>query len=159
MRSDLVTYLAVGVPLILLIFLPRWLWHRGQTAPPVPKRTQVKREPKSFAGYIHKPECELCDQDIDAQPQGAPGAPPPRMTFTRGRHRQVDTTGHCCPHATCLYHGWVGFGNIRANGHPNGRRWRQLHCQSCHGYFWSPMARHFTANRSISTNWYGLSQL
>ena len=25
--------------------------------------------------------------------------------------------------------------NIRANGHPNGRRWRQLVCLGCHGYF------------------------
>jgi transposase-like protein len=49
--------------------------------------------------------------------------------------RQVDTTGHFCPYATCPYHGWVDFGNIRANGHPNGRRWRQLVCLSCHGYF------------------------
>jgi transposase-like protein/IS1 family transposase len=57
------------------------------------------------------------------------------MIFTRGRRRQVDTTGHFWPHATCSYHGWVGLGHIRANGHPNGRRWRQLHCQSCHGYF------------------------
>jgi hypothetical protein len=24
----------------------------------------------------------------------------------------------------------VGWGNIRANGHPNGRRWRQLVCLS-----------------------------
>jgi transposase-like protein len=29
----------------------------------------------------------------------------------------------------------VDWGNIRANGHPNGRRWRQLVCLSCHGYF------------------------
>jgi hypothetical protein len=29
----------------------------------------------------------------------------------------------------------VGWGNIRANGHPNGRRWRQLVCLGCHGYF------------------------
>ena len=57
------------------------------------------------------------------------------MTFTRGRHRHVDTTGHFCPQATCLYHGWVGWGNIRANGHPNGRRWRQLVCLSCKRHF------------------------
>jgi IS1 family transposase/transposase-like protein len=57
------------------------------------------------------------------------------MIFTRGRRRHVDTTSHFCPHATCSYHGWVGLGNIRANGHPNGRRWRQLHCRSWHGYF------------------------
>lgn len=57
------------------------------------------------------------------------------MLFARGRRRHIDTTGHCCPHVACSYHGWVGWGNIRANGHPNGRRWRQLMCLSCRGYF------------------------
>jgi len=57
------------------------------------------------------------------------------MILTRGRRRQVDTTSHFCPHAACSYHGRVGFGNIRANGHPTGRRWRQLVCLGCHGYF------------------------
>jgi hypothetical protein len=57
------------------------------------------------------------------------------MTFTRGRRRHIDTTGHFCPHTTCSYHGWVGWGNIRANGHPNGRRWRQLACLSCKRHF------------------------
>jgi transposase-like protein len=56
------------------------------------------------------------------------------MIFTRGR-RLVDTSGHFCPHATCSYHGRVGWGNIRANGHPNGRRWRQLLCLSCKRHF------------------------
>jgi transposase-like protein len=57
------------------------------------------------------------------------------MIFTRGRRRRVETTGHFCPHAPCAYHGRVGLGNIRANGHPNGRRWRQLVCLGCRGYF------------------------
>jgi hypothetical protein len=57
------------------------------------------------------------------------------MLLTRGRRRQVTTTGHFCPYAACAYHGWVDWGNIRANGHPSGRRWRQLVCLSCHGYF------------------------
>jgi transposase-like protein len=57
------------------------------------------------------------------------------MLVTRGRRRHVDTSGHFCPYATCAYHGWVNRGNIRANGHPNGHRWRQLVCLSCHGYF------------------------
>jgi hypothetical protein len=58
------------------------------------------------------------------------------MRFTRGRRHQVDeTTNHFCPHAACSYHGWVSFGNIRANGHPNGRRYflemhgTPLHCK------------------------------
>jgi hypothetical protein len=25
--------------------------------------------------------------------------------------------------------------NLRANGHPNGGPWRQLHCTACEGYF------------------------
>jgi len=29
----------------------------------------------------------------------------------------------------------VGHGNIRANGHPSGKPWRQLHCLSCQSYF------------------------
>jgi IS1 family transposase/transposase-like protein len=57
------------------------------------------------------------------------------MIFTQGRRRQVDTSSHFCPQATCSYHGRVGWGNIRANGHPNGRRWRQLVCLSCKRYF------------------------
>jgi IS1 family transposase len=28
----------------------------------------------------------------------------------------------------------VGWGNIRANGHSSGRRWRQLYCLGCQGY-------------------------
>jgi transposase-like protein len=57
------------------------------------------------------------------------------MIVTRGRRRHVDTTGHFCPQATCAYHGRVDWGNIRANGHPNGRRWRQLVCLSCKRHF------------------------
>jgi hypothetical protein len=57
------------------------------------------------------------------------------MIFTRGRRRYVDTTGHFCPHAACAYHGRVGWGNSRANGHPNGRHWRQLGCLGCQRHF------------------------
>jgi hypothetical protein len=47
----------------------------------------------------------------------------------------VDTQHHFCPSPHCAYYGWVGFGNVRANGHPNGRRWRQLQCVACRTYF------------------------
>jgi transposase-like protein len=57
------------------------------------------------------------------------------MIVTRGRRRYVDTTGHFCPHVTCAYHGRVDWGNLRASGHPNGRRWRQLVCLSCQRHF------------------------
>jgi transposase-like protein len=69
------------------------------------------------------------------------------MTFTRGRRRHVDTTGHFCPHTTCSYHGRVDWGNIRANGHPNGRRWRQLVCLGCHGYFLETLGTLFHAKQ------------
>jgi IS1 family transposase len=58
------------------------------------------------------------------------------MRFTRGRRRTVDTSGHFCPDQDCAYHGWLGRGNIRANGHPGGQPWRQLQCVSCDGYFY-----------------------
>jgi len=47
----------------------------------------------------------------------------------------VDTSRHFCPHAACDYRGWLGLNNLRANGHPSGGPWRQLHCLGCHGYF------------------------
>src|SRR5205823_5827269 len=60
---------------------------------------------------------------------------PPRIVPTRGRPRQVDTSQHFCPHPDCAYQGWVGLGNLSANGHPNGGPWRQLCCTGCGGYF------------------------
>ena len=57
------------------------------------------------------------------------------LTFTRGRQRTVDTSPHFCPDHDCVYHGWLGHGNIRSNGHPGGQSWRQLQCVACHGYF------------------------
>ena len=42
---------------------------------------------------------------------------------------------HFCPHPKCDYRGWLGLHNLRANGHPSGGPWRQLHCTACDGYF------------------------
>jgi IS1 family transposase len=134
MPSELHFYPFVCVLFILLCLLLYQLWRRGNTTPSARKPPRPTREPKPFAGLTCKPECEACEQGAGSHPP-APGAPPPRMTFAQGRHRQVDTSNHFCPHAPCAYHGWVGFGNLRANGHPNGRRWRQLLCLGCHGYF------------------------
>ena len=115
------------------MLLTHWRWSRSATALATPKPTRRKRAPKPLAGDTRKPACELCEQEVASQPQ-LPGALPPRLTFTRGRRRQVDTTGHFCPHTACVYHGRVNFGNIGANGHPNGRRWRQLVCLGCRNY-------------------------
>jgi IS1 family transposase len=57
------------------------------------------------------------------------------MPPTNRRPREIDTSRHFCPHVPCDYRGWVGLGNLRANGHPSGGPWRQLHCTACDGYF------------------------
>jgi IS1 family transposase/transposase-like protein len=136
MRSDLAFSLVVGAILILLVVLSRQLCRGGKATPVAAKPPRATRDPKPFAGFTRKPDCPICEQDVASLPTAlTPNAPPPRMTFTRGRRRHVDTTGHFCPHTTCSYHGRVGWGNIRANGHPGGRRWRQLVCLSCKRHF------------------------
>ncbi|MGE3540766.1 MAG: hypothetical protein AB7N91_25430 [Candidatus Tectimicrobiota bacterium] len=55
------------------------------------------------------------------------------MPPTKGRPRVIDTSMPFCPHDGCDYRG-PGLGNLRANGHPSGGPWRQLHCTSCGGY-------------------------
>jgi hypothetical protein len=127
MRFDLTFYPFACILCLLLALLFCRFWPSGKSAPAGAKPPKRKRELKPFAGLTRKPNCEACEQQARSHPQ-VPGAPPPRMIVTRGRRRQVDTTNHFCPHAACAYHGRVGFGNIRANGHPNGRRWRQLMC-------------------------------
>ena len=57
------------------------------------------------------------------------------MPLTNRRPRTVDTSMHFCPHSNCDYRGWLGLNNLRANGHPSGGPWRQLHCTACDGYF------------------------
>jgi hypothetical protein len=134
MRSDLVFYAFTFIVLIFLVFFCGRLQRSSTSAPAAPQSPRSKRAPKPFAGLTRKPACDLCDRESAPQ-SPAPGAPPPRMIVTRGRRRHVDTTGHFCPHAACSFHGRIGFGNIRANGHPNGRRWRQLLCLGCRSYF------------------------
>ena len=51
------------------------------------------------------------------------------------RPRQIATARHCCPHAPCDYRGWLGLGNLRANGCPSGGPWRPCHCTACNGSF------------------------
>jgi IS1 family transposase len=70
------------------------------------------------------------------------------MIFTRGRKRTVDTSGHFCPDPDCSYHGWLGRGNIRANGHPGGQPWRQFQCVSCQRYFYETEGTIFHGKRS-----------
>ena len=57
------------------------------------------------------------------------------MPPTHRRPRTVETSQHFCPQGGCRYRGWLGLGNLRANGHPSGGPWRQFQCTSCEGYF------------------------
>ncbi len=131
----------------------QWAWPSDPatvcpTAPePPPPRPKRKREPTPFAGLIHKPHCDTCAHTPDSCPQ-APTAPPPRLVPTRGRRRQVDTATHFCPNPDCRYWGWAGWGNLRANGHPNGGPWRQLLCIACRRYFLETLGTLFHGKRA-----------
>lgn len=136
MRCDPIFALVVGVVLLWLVVLSRWHYRGAKATPVVTKPPRAKREPKPVAGCIHKPACPLCKPEAELPPSvSTPPAPPARMLFTQGRHRHVETSGYFCLQASCVYHGRVGWGNIRANGHPNGRRWRQLVCLGCKRHF------------------------
>ena len=152
MVSDLFFYQLVLVALVWLCLMLQWAWPSDiavcpttpEPPPPLPKRT---REPKPFAGLTHKPPCDACEHTTDSGPQ-APSAPPPRIVSTRGRRRHVDTSTHFCPHPDCASRGWVGWGNLRANGHPNGGPWRQLLCVACRHYFLETLGTIFHGKRA-----------
>ena len=139
MVSHLFFYQLVLIALVWLCLMLQWMWPSAaapcpttpEPTPPVPKR---HRELKPFAGLTKKPHCDACAHASDPHPH-APSAPPPRIMRTRGRRRQVDTAAHFCPNPDCAYRGWVRWGNLRANGHPNGGPWRQLLCVACRHYF------------------------
>src|SRR2546425_736223 len=105
-----------------------------QPAKPILPPRKHSSDPQPFSGLTRRPLCAACEHAPAPHPH-APAAPPPRLVPTRGRPRQVDTSSHFCPHPHCAYRGWLGLGNISANGHPNGGPWRQRHCTSCDGYF------------------------
>ena len=127
-----------------------WLQRRlaaSQTTPtPATPITKRSKEPPPFVGLIHKPHCDACEHAIELHPQ-APSSLPPLLTFTRGRQRTIDTQQHFCPTHECPYYGWVGRGNIRANGHPGGKPWRQLQCVACQRYFQETHGTVFHATR------------
>src|SRR5262245_51153934 len=126
--------------LVWLFLLLCWLSpdtaavRRQPIAPSKPPQRKRSPAPKAFAGLTKKPPCALCERDA-THPQPAPPTPPEPMPPTNRRPRTVDISQHFCPHASCRYRGWLGRGNLRANGHPNGSPWRQFYCTSCKGYF------------------------
>ena len=141
MAPNLLFYPLLFVALVLIcLLISIGLPHASPCVPkpslePQRRRCRRSKAPKPFAGLIHQPLCETCEQEADTRPK-APGAPPPVITFTRGRRRTVDTQAQFCPAPDCSYYGWLGRGNLRANGHPGGKPWRQCQCVSCLGYFY-----------------------
>ena len=142
MVSHYVCYQLVLFTLIWLFIILHLIWPKPGVSAPVtptepepltPKRHRSS-EPQPFEGLTQKPPCALCERT--ASPKPLPPAPPAPMPATNRRPREVDTSRHFCPHAGCDYRGWLGLGNLRANGHPSGGPWRQFHCTSCKGYFW-----------------------
>src|SRR5229473_4984685 len=153
MVSPLFFYQLVLVALVWLCLMLHWVWPSDPAAvcptapeptPPVPKR---HREITPFAGLITKPHCDACEHTSDLHSE-APRTPPPRIVPTRGRRRQVDTARHFCPNPDCPYRGWVGWGNLRANGHPSGGPWRQLLCVVCRRYFLETLGTLFHGKRA-----------
>jgi IS1 family transposase len=147
MVSDLFFYQLMLVALVWLCLMLHWLWPSPPaTCPPPPEPTppvpKHKRERLPFAGLTQKPHCDACEHHGDLRPQPA-SSRPPHIVMTRGRRRQVDTSMHFCPNPDCAYRGWVGWGNLRANGHPNGGPWRQLLCVACRRYFLEPLGTLF----------------
>jgi IS1 family transposase len=152
MVSHLFFYQLVLVALVWLCLMLQWAWPSDpatcspppEPTPPVPKRP---RERRPFAGLTTKPHCDACAHASDLRPE-APCPPPPRIVSTRGRRRQVDTSTHFCPNPDCVYRGWVGWGNLRANGHPSGGPWRQLLCVVCRCYFLETLGTIFHGKRA-----------
>jgi hypothetical protein len=125
----------LGILLWLGICLYLWWQRRLATKqPPAPRTKRLPKAPKPFAGLTARPHCAACEQDQAAVGQPLPSPPPP-ITPRRGRPRTVNTHTQYCPERTCPYYGWVGQGNIRANGHPSSGTWRQFQCVVCDTYF------------------------
>jgi IS1 family transposase len=152
MVPDLFFSQLVLIVLVWLCLMLHWTWPSDlatcpptpEPTPPVPKR---KRERKPLTGLTKKPHCAACAHASDLRPEVS-CPPPPRIVPIRGRLRQVDTSTHFCPNPDCAYRGWVGWGNIRANGHPNGGSWRQLLCVACRRYFLETLGTVFHSKRA-----------
>lgn len=133
---------------------PRW-WTVVRKPQPTKKR---HRKP---SGPTKPPPCPVCQRECEAQ-AATPGSPepPPRIEQKQGRPREVDTSSHYCPRKKCRYYGWPGLGNIRANGHPNGGRWRQLECIVCGKCFMETTNTIFFGKRvPAETIWQALKAL
>jgi IS1 family transposase len=152
MIPDLFFYQLLLVALLWLCVMLHGAWPSDPaTCPTTPEPTPLppKRHPgpKPFEGLTTKPHCDACASSSAPHSQ-TPAVPPPHIVPTRGRRRKVDTSRHFCPNPDCAYRGWVAWGNLRANGHPNGGPWRQLLGVACRGYFLETLGTLFHGKRA-----------
>src|SRR5437016_4426854 len=142
MVSQLFYYQLALLAIVWLFIMLHLTWPKpGVTAPaapaepdPITPKRPRPHEPHAFEGLPTKPHCALSERDT-VQPKAPPPVRPDPMAPTNRRPREVDTSQHFCPRVGCDFWGWLGLGNLRANGHPSGGPWRQFHCTSCKGYF------------------------
>jgi IS1 family transposase len=153
MVSELFFYQLALIALLWLCGMLHGVWRSDRPMvpsprpPPTPPRRPRRREPQPFAGLTTRPPCDACAHTSDPRPH-APAAPPPRLVMTRGRRRQIDTSQHFCPNPDCRSHGGVGWGHLRANGHPHGGPWRQLLCVACRRSFLETLGTMFHGKRA-----------
>lgn len=88
-----------------------------------------------LTGRTCRPDCPACQAEAGQVKATPPDRPAPRQKKKAGRPRTVETDWHFCPRPGCSHYGWVGLGNLVANGHPNGGRFRQLRCTVCGKHF------------------------
>ena len=99
----------------------------------VEQSTPQTKTKRSGQGRRCRPDCPACQ--AEGYKIERPSRPALREKKKTGRPRSVNTDRHFCSEQSCSHYGWVGLGNIIANGHPHGGHWRQLHCTVCKGYF------------------------
>ena len=161
MVPDLFFYQLLLVALLWLCVMLQWAGPSDPaTCPTTPEITPLPPQrhpgPRPFEGFTTKPHCDACASSSAPHPQ-TPSVPPPHIVPTRGRRREVDTSRHFCPNPDCAYRGWVAWGNLRANGHPNGGPWRSCCVSPVAAIFSRPSAPSSMASGCRSSSSYASS--
>jgi hypothetical protein len=161
MVHDLFFYALLLMGILWLSVILMWVWPPPHAAPDRTDRQPTPRAPKRlqdlnpFPGLTHKPCCVACEQAAQASAVQSPPTPPRPLTSMRGRRRHVDTSVHFCPNPHCEYRGWVGLGNLCANGHPRGAPGGSGTASSAGATSSKPTGPPFTASVGLPSAWYG----